>query len=250
MEIIAHRGYSARAPENTLAALRMAAEAGAHALEFDVHMTADGVPVLHHDFTLERTTGSPGRLDETRFEELRDLDAGSWFDEGFAAERVPAVDHALRLAAAHRTPAGTVARVYPELKGWRDEAELEHLLALVRRHGWERHCCIISLDWDALLTVRRRAPELAVGFVYEDARLHHEAVALAADIGNAIVDPDRLLLLDEPERARYATARGVELACWTVNDAAEAHRLADMGVGRITTDEVERMLREFPGAGS
>ena len=76
VEIIAHRGYSARAPENTLVALRHAIDARADAVEFDLHFTADREPVLFHDFTLERTSGGRGRLDQLTLDALRALDVG------------------------------------------------------------------------------------------------------------------------------------------------------------------------------
>lgn len=242
-EVIAHRGYAARAPENTLAALRMAIEARADALEFDLHVTRDGIPVLIHDSTLRRTTGVDGRVEERTAAEVQALDAGSWFDEGFAGEPVPTLAQALEFAAPHRSPAGRIARVYPEIKGWRTRDDLGRIAGLLRETGWYADACVISLDWDALVAVREIEPGLAVGFVYDDARLHHEAVELAARIGNAIIDPDVRLLLDDPARAAFALDHRVEIGCWTVDDADDARRIAGMGVHRITTNEVERMVR-------
>lgn len=245
-EIIAHRGYSARAPENTLASFRAAIEVGAHALEFDVQATADGHPVVFHDFTLDRTAGRDGRLDEIDFAELRTLDAGGWFDDRFAGERVPSLAEALELASAHRAPAGPLTRLYPELKGWREPRDVERMIHGIRAAGWEDDVVVISLDWDGLGLVRELSETVTIGFVYDDARLHAEALDLAAADGNAIVDPDfRLLLDDAIDRAAQARERGLDVACWTVDEVDDARRLVRRGVTRLTTNEVETMLTAF-----
>ena len=98
--VIAHRGLSARAPENTLAAFRAAAGAGVPWVECDVQLTADGHAVLLHDETLDRTTDGTGRLADTPLAGLRGLDAGGWFDAAFAGESIPALSEALDLLAA------------------------------------------------------------------------------------------------------------------------------------------------------
>jgi glycerophosphoryl diester phosphodiesterase len=239
VEIIAHRGYSARAPENTLAALRLAVEAGADAVEFDLHVTADGEPVLFHDFTLERTSGGRGRLDALKLEALRALDVGSWYGAAFAGERVATLGEALELLARHRHPHGPIRRVYPEIKGWREDADAAHIVDALRASGWSDAACVISLDWDVLERVRGHDRELELGLVFDDDRLFDSALELAAGDGRTIIDPSYRLLLARPERAREAHARDVDIACWTVNDVESARRLVELGVRRLTTNEVE-----------
>jgi len=242
IEVIAHRGYSERTPENTLAALRAAIDAGADAIEFDLHVTRDGSPVLFHDFTLERTTDGRGRIDETTLQQLRELDAGAWFGDAFRGEHVPTLVEALELAAAARAPHGPLRTLYPEIKGWRDDADIRAIVAALQDTGWLEHAVVISLDWDALAAVREAAPGLRIGFVYDDPRLHEEAVALAAEDGRALIDPDHRLLLRDPGLVSAARGRGIELACWTVNDPDDALRLLDMGVRRLTTNRVDAIL--------
>ena len=96
--VIGHRGAAGRAPENTLAGLRHAAQLGASWVEFDVRLSADGAPVVMHDSTLRRTTGAPGRVSTTPMETLASLDAGAWFDPRFAGECVPSLEAALGCA--------------------------------------------------------------------------------------------------------------------------------------------------------
>ena len=86
---LGHRGASSLAPENTLAAFRLAREIGADGIEFDVQLSQDGVPVIMHDDRLERTSNGHGRVDETVWSVLRRLDAGRWFDVRFAGEAIP-----------------------------------------------------------------------------------------------------------------------------------------------------------------
>src|SRR3954463_888507 len=92
---VAHRGYSAVAPENTLPALTAAARAGATYVEFDVRTTADGVPVVIHDRTVDRTTSGTGLVADLTMDEVRALDAGSWFAPAYAGLRVPLLTEVL-----------------------------------------------------------------------------------------------------------------------------------------------------------
>ena len=97
---IAHRGYSAVAPENTLPALAAAVLGGATFVEFDVRTTADGVPVVIHDRTVDRTTSGTGHVRDLSLDEVRELDAGSWFSPAYAGARVPTLAETLDLLAA------------------------------------------------------------------------------------------------------------------------------------------------------
>lgn len=243
VEIIAHRGYSARAPENTLAALQAAVDAQADAVEFDLHVTADGEPVLFHDFTLERTSTGRGRLDATELAALRELDVGSWFGAAFADERIATLREALDLLAPHRHPHGPIRRVYPEIKGWREDADTARIVEDLRASGWGDQACVISLDWDVLERVRGHDSRIELGLVFDDDRLFDSAIELAAGDGRTIIDPDHRLLLARPEHVEEARQRGVDVACWTVNDAAAARTLLDSGVSRLTTNEVEAIRR-------
>jgi glycerophosphoryl diester phosphodiesterase len=123
VDVVAHRGASAYAPENTLAAFQKAAEMGADWFELDCHLSKDGEVVIIHDDTLHRTTDGTGGVRELTWESLQRLDAGSWFDPSFAGERLPSLDQSLELA--QRAGIG----VYIEIKSIDDDAGLlEQLL--------------------------------------------------------------------------------------------------------------------------
>ena len=95
--VIGHRGAAKRAPENTLAGLRRAHELGAAWVEFDVMLSGDGVPILIHDETLERTTDGHGAVPDHGLAAIRELDAGAWFAPAYAGERVPTLEEAIDL---------------------------------------------------------------------------------------------------------------------------------------------------------
>jgi glycerophosphoryl diester phosphodiesterase len=236
VEIIAHRGYSARAPENTLAAIEAALAAGADAVEFDLHVTSDGIPVLFHDEELQRTSDGTGPLRAATASELARLDAGSWFDTAFAGERIPELGEALACVR------GRVGRLYPEVKHYGTRDDLARMVDVVETAGLANHTVFISMDWDALAWMRGIQPALQVGYIVEKASRSRAAIERATGDPRALVDFDHRLLLADPALTDLAHARGVELAVWTVDDAAVASRLLALGVHRITTNRVGDLL--------
>jgi len=235
IEVIGHRGYSARAPENTLLAMERAIAVGADAVEWDVHVAACGTPVLIHDQDLPRTSSGTGLVRDHTLEELRALDAGRWFGTEFAGERIPSLADALARVR------GRIGRVYTEVKGYRGPAELDRILAVVTDARVPGHV-FISLDWDCLDHLGRRDPAVAIGYIVDDHERFDEALARATGDGRALLDLDRRLVLERPSLGRRARDRGIPLAVWTVNDPAEADRLRAAEVTRFTTDEVEALI--------
>lgn len=235
-EIIAHRGYSSAAPENTLAALRAAIEAGAPAVEFDLRTAADGTPVLFHDARLGRTTTGAGPVWRRTVEELRSLDAGSWFSAEFVGERIPTLAEALELLDRR------VDRIYPEVKGYGELAEVERMLEIVRSAGLLDRTVFISMDWGALDRIAGADPTVGIGYIVDDEERFQEALERASGDGRAILDLKAKIALDDPTRVAAARDRGVEVAVWTVDAPADAERLVGAGVTRITTNRVERLL--------
>lgn len=234
-EIIAHRGYSAAAPENTLAALRAALEAGADAVEFDVRTAGDGTPVLFHDATLGRTSTGEGPVASRTLEELRALDAGAWFSESFAGEPIPTLAEALALVS------GEVEHVYPEVKGYRELADVDRILEIARAASAPERTVFISMDWGALERIARRDPAVGIGYIVEEAERFDGALERAAGDARAIVDLKAGLALEDPELVSRARERAVEVAVWTVDDPIFAERLVASGVSRITTNQVQRL---------
>ncbi|MEM7416710.1 MAG: glycerophosphodiester phosphodiesterase family protein [Gemmatimonadota bacterium] len=235
-EVVAHRGYSAAAPENTLVALDRGIDAGADAVEFDLHVTSDGVPVLMHDTTLDRTTNATGSVEAVPLSALRGLDAGSWFDPSFAGEPVPT------LAQAVERCAGRAGRIYAEVKRSPRPSDLDEVARVVRDGGVWEETVFISMDWPALLRIRAFDTSARIGYIVEHPGRTENAIARSAHDPLAMIDFDARILLAQPDVARRCTELGIPLACWTVNETADAQRLVDMGVPRITTNEVSAMV--------
>lgn len=235
-EIIAHRGYSAVAPENTLAAIEKALEAGADAVEWDVHVAACGTPVLIHDASLGRTTNGFGPVRRRTLAQLRSLDAGSWFGAAFAGERIPSLRDALDAVK------GRVGRVYCEVKGYRELEDLDRMAAIVREVDIAYDTVFISMDWGVLDRIVGQDDTVAIGYIVEDRARWEDALRRATPQKRAILDVDYRILLAEPELVQQATDRGIDVAVWTVDSPDAAERLRRAGVTRFTTNEVERLL--------
>jgi len=153
MQVIGHRGASADAPENTMSAFVRALDLGADGFEFDVQLTSDGRAVVVHDAMLDRTTTGNGPVFEASFDEVRDLDAGSWFASEFDGERVPALNEVLSLPA-------SVFELEIKTQG---RAVLDAVLEAVDRAGvFER---VKFTGWDHALLARLKAehPQATIG---------------------------------------------------------------------------------------
>jgi len=228
---IAHRGASGRAPENTRAAFASALDIGVDAIELDCQLTADGVPVVIHDETLERTTSGIGPVGVKRWEEIAALDAGAWRAAAFAGERVP------RLADVLTQLAGRVV-LNVEIKSARDVGTIETpLVELVAAHDALSWVIFSSFHERAVRNVRAASADAAIGVLW-DRRPAAGALALAEELGARCIVPSRRLVT--PELVTAAHARDLGVWVWTVNDVPEMRRLVAAGVDALFSDYPER----------
>jgi glycerophosphoryl diester phosphodiesterase len=242
IEIIAHRGYSAKAPENTITAFELALEAGATALEFDLHASYDGIPVVIHDDTLERTTNGSGEVRRRRWSTLQKLDAGRWKSPEFTGEPLPSLEDVLRAVQ------GRANRLYIELKSNAFSPKaITRMLDDIDRYGFSDRAIVMSFDWLQLDEVRNQNPRIALAFLADDPDVYLDALDRARADRNAMVDCNYKLLLKSPDLVRFARQVGIELAVYTVDDVTDADLLVRQGVRRLTTNEVERLLRWAAG---
>lgn len=151
-----HRGHSVGAPENTLAALRAAAEAGAAACEIDVRRTGDGTFVLMHDRTVDRTTNGAGLVGRMTLREVCDLDAGAWFSDAFRGEAVPTFESAL--AFARERGSGLIAEIKDQAA---DDRWLRDFADLIAASGMSHRCFVSSFDHTRLARLKELRWELA-----------------------------------------------------------------------------------------
>jgi glycerophosphoryl diester phosphodiesterase len=236
IEIIGHRGYAARAPENTLVSIEAALTSGARAVEFDVRVACCGTPVVIHDEMLDRTTDGEGPVRRQTVEQLRTLDAGAWFEPGFAGERIPTLTETLDHVA------GRAHHIYAEVKGVREPSDVDGMVGIVRDQGMSDRTTFISIDWSILERVRARDAAIRIGFIVETADLFDEALSLAAADPAAILDLNHEIALHDPSVVRRARDEGVGVVTWTVNEPDEATQLRQAGVTGFTTDHVNRLL--------
>lgn len=205
-------------------------------MEFDLHVAADGTPVVIHDANLGRTTNGVGPVRRRTLGQLKALDAGAWFSTDFRGETIPSLAEALERVR------GRVERVYPEVKGYRELEDLDRMVDITAELGMLERATFISMDWRTLQRIHGRDEAVTVGYIVDDAGRFPEALDRAIVRGRAILDFDARLVLEDPSLVSQAHREGIPTAVWTVNDAATAERLARAGVARYTTDEVDELL--------
>jgi len=234
-EIVAHRGFSARAPENTLSAFRLAWESGTDACELDLHLTADHQIVIMHDADTKRTTGIAKRISESTLADLRPLDAGTWKSPDYKGEPIPTLAEAL--ATLPRGP----HRFFLEIKCG---PEVVPVLAQ-QLEAWKpraKQLCIIAFDRKVAQDSKKALPWLEVYRLSSEQTKDKKPVDLATLIQDT--QDDQLDGLDlsrkwnwTPELVQQIRKANLKLFAWTVNDPAEARLLASLGIDGITTDD-------------
>lgn len=246
--VIAHRGGRGLWPENTLYAFRGAAELGADVLEMDIRQTADGVLVVLHDETVDRTTDGSGPVAALTLPRLRELDAGyRWSADGGATHpyrgqglTVPSLREVF--SALPRT------RMNLEIKT-RDATLSKPLCELIREHRREHLVVVASFGQDAMDAFRSACPGVATAATADEARRFFRLTALFLDPlfeprAEALQVPERLGSLDvlTPTFVRAARRLNLKVDVWTVNEPGDMRRLIALPVDGIMTDYPDRML--------
>ena len=238
--IVAHRGASDVAPENTLPAFEAAIEARADAIELDVTRCASGELIVIHDDTVDRTTNGSGRVDTMSYLILRELDAGCWFGEAYRGQRLPLLSEVLDLVAGR-------AKLNIELKSRRArDGELVVAVAeLVQARGIEDQVLISSFNPWALWRMKSVAPHVPCGVLYAAEMPFYLARAWARHVIPLSAMHPQHTMVDEAYMA-FAHRAGYRVLAWTVDDAPAMQRLISLGVDGIITNRPAR-LRELVG---
>ena len=228
--IFGHRGAMADTPMNTLSSFQAAVDQGADGVELDVHLSQDGHIVVVHDFAVDATTEGRGDVADITLAELKRLDAGSWFSDEFAGERIPTLDEVFE---------GFADKLFfnVELKSRFDaRPDLESAVAdCIRRYGMAERTLVSSFDARLLQRFREICPEVMMGY------LHGPDVA---DMMNEVPHEARHPWHDFIDEAymRWARAAGYFVNAWTVNDGERARALRDKGVNGIITDTPAKLI--------
>lgn len=235
-EVQAHRGASAVAPENTLAAFRAAAEQGAKWVELDVALLADGTLVVIHDVTVDRTSSGTGSLGDLNRADLDQLDAGSWFGSDFAGERIPTLEETLKALG----ELGLNANV--EIKQHEHHRSLEQLTnavqAALRTRAAHTQIMISSFDAQALAAMHRLEPELEMAMLWSKVPADWQTQLEAIPAKTIHLDYKALSIgfLEE------ASKLGIKVRAWTVNEPAILLSFWSAGLTGVIADNPAAFL--------
>ena len=233
--VIAHRGFSGKAPENTLIAIREAILIGADMAEIDVTLSSDGKIVVIHDETLDRTTNGSGEVSQFTLEELQKLDAGSWFDPQFAGERIPTLDEVLE------TVEGKIL-LNIEIKSEAVERGIAaEVVAEVQRRGMAGQIVISSFSPTALENVRSQSPDLVTAVLYNSS-LHSglDAVDIVESLGASVFNIKRTRLT--ATMMERCGEHNIPVGIYTVNKKRHMRKMIKKGVTAVFTDHPDKMI--------
>ncbi len=231
--ICGHRGASATAPENTLSAFRSAVDAGCDLVELDVLLTRDNRLVVIHDTKLNRTTDRAGRVRQLTLQEVQSCDAGRWFTESFAGERIPKLEEALACVRGSAIP---MIEIKQSLL--KDPEILPRLVGNLQATGMDDRAVIIVWDADSIEVVRKRLPHAVVALVTFTRLGIRRAAAQGFDGVVSYHRSTTRRLVDEAHEA------GLFVAPWTVNAPREMESFCRSGVDIIITD-LPHVLRDL-----
>jgi glycerophosphoryl diester phosphodiesterase len=232
VSVIAHRGASSYAPENTFPAFDLAIEMGADALETDVRASKDGILVLLHDALLDRTMSGHGPVSESIWPALQTLDAGGWFDQRFADARLPSLAEFLARYAGH-------AYLVLEIKAPQIEAQVIEALNRIP----DDQVAVTSFAFESVEICKCLRPSLKAGWLTRQFGAGQIERVLA--IGAEQICPPAGLV--SPELVAIAHARGLEVRAWGVSDEASMARVVESGADGMTVnfpDKLVAYLRE------
>ena len=233
--VIAHRGFSGAAPENTIAAVRAAIEIQADMAEIDVTLTADGHIVVIHDETLDRTTNGGGLVSDFGLTALQQLDAGSWFAPRFAGERIPTLDIVL-----DEVEGRILLNV--EIKSESvDRGVVPKLASSIRKRGMIDQVVVSSFSPTALEQMHSEAPEIRTAVLY-NTKFHQgrDAVEIVTGLGATVFNIKRQRLTKK--MMRRCEDNDIPVGIYTVNKPRRMRRLVKKGIDAIFTDHPDRLL--------
>ena len=236
--VIAHRGASGMAPENTVAAFQKAVEVGADAVELDVRLTKDGQVVVIHDRRLERTTAGMGNVGCCTLGELKSLEAGSWFDQGFRGESIPTLEEVF-----DALPDDFLIYVEIKARGLGARALASKVVGLVGRYGRWESTMVASFNPLAMAYIRMVEPRIIRGYIWSSQHpLPLRARWLSPLVNPHWLAPDRRTLTEVVLARAHAAGRPV--AAWDMDASADMGRLKEMGLDAAVTDHPEVLVRQ------
>lgn len=233
--VVAHRGNSSVAPQNTLAAFEAAWRAGAGSIEIDVQLTADGQVVVIHDDTLDATTSGSGPVGGTDLAGVRSLDAGAWFAPAYAGQRVPTFAEVVDLLL--RRPG---IDLLLEVKGAWTAEQVRAVTEPVLAAGLADRVVVQSFWPETVAALREAAPDLRRGLLVFEVR--DDLLDLCAELGVVACNPYGLLLVQDPGLVDRLHAAGLQVMVWTLDEPEHWAAAVALGVDAIITDRPDRLV--------
>jgi glycerophosphoryl diester phosphodiesterase len=233
MKIIAHRGYSAKHPENTIAAFQAAMDVGADMIEFDVLLSKDLIPVIIHDETLNRTTNGKGKVSSYTLEELKKLDAGR-------GETIPTLEEILMLT---QNKIFLHIEIKSEAVSHQTSNGVEELtLALIEKYDLTKSCIISSFVPVPLLRIREMNSKIAVAHTFDHSLKEADKYLIEKLKPEALHLPIQKIRTEDMD---YASVKKLPVNVYTVNTPMHMKLAQDLCVDGIFTNEVEKALEFF-----
>lgn len=235
MRVFAHRGAKTHAPENTYAAFDLALEQGADGIETDIQATKDGKLIILHDDLVDRTTNGHGIATDMTWDEIKDLDAGSWYDPKYKDERIPLFEDFLKRY-------GPKTKLDLEVKNMGDELEV---LSLVERENLFDQVIFTSFHFQAVINIKQKNPRATVGFLFEDFKREYLDQVVAAGIN--IVCPFADIVTSG--FAELCHEKGLYIISWSPSSNTVIKNNFDQKVNAVIVDspkETFESLKPYP----
>ncbi len=230
--IIAHRGFSAIAPENTVSAFKLAIRSKADMIELDVQLTKDGTPVVIHDTKVDRTTNGTGKVKSFYLWVLRELDAGSWFDPKYKDEKIPTLEEVLNFVNG-KLP------INIEIKSSAAKA-IEKIIAIIYELNMNEKVLISSFNPRILRKVRKLTEEIPTGFLYHYPVYFNIPKTLERLSSVVFIHNFKFTNTKLVEKIHNA---GFKIFVYTVNKPNDIRKVINLGVDGIITDDVRTAKR-------
>lgn len=234
--VIAHRGASYDAPENTIAAFALARQLGADGVELDTSLTRDGVPVVIHDLVLDSTTSGSGPVSEIDLRTIKTLDAGSHFDFSFKGETVPTLDEALEAIGPE-----LIVNIEMKTVKWQSQGLESAVLNVIRRHNAGQRVIVSSFNPIALRRFRAMAPNIPIGYLYApEEPIYLRFGWFMLGLPHEARHPHHSLV--DARFMAWARAHHYRVHTWTADAPERIRELGDLGVDAIITNRPDLAL--------
>ncbi|MBM01243.1 MAG: hypothetical protein CL762_00775 [Chloroflexi bacterium] len=238
MNLIAHRGFSSKSPENTFASFDMAIENGFNIIELDVQLTKDKIPVIIHDYKVDRTTDGQGMVNEIKYTDIIKLDGGSWFDKSFNKERIPTLEKVLDKYIEN-------AHLQIELKS--DDLDLtEVVIDLIRSKGWIKNLndnpyavpgfSITSFNLRHVINTIRLVPDFRVGWLLNNIKKNEIFENLSKYKIGMIIPNVHDDLWNDKDFLNTLLDKKITVCAWGTKTIEDVKKMKSLGVNAITVD--------------